>query len=565
MVKKRSLVLFANSNAIKTPHTFTWLAHLRTGTVTCREGLMRLETPEFIVHDIASADGTDWFARREGTCEEVGFSFRGNDTAVLTALCVAPRLQPRQDLTAGWQFAWAASEADAKTLAETEFLGPRVNLADGPWFYNTPEDRPGFGVYRKSISLKTSAGARYFLRIPPLTMDLLLNLNGHWHEFRHGYEAAQILPNWLEVTAYLKKGRNQFVLISKSTLEMAVFGRFSLAELTATPAESRLEKTGPATYCLYRPGGSDQIAWQDAPTAFQLDTVSGTAAACISRCNGLLVALQAREMQTSEFHLNAAQPVDLSLDGNVLTLANLGSNNRITFAALGGCGELDLHPFPHLRWISGTPGFQVRLALPQDATATVFMNGRPVPVSARWEQGIVLAYEAPALETVAATGPVSIAELARIGALPVQLKIPFAPRILLGITSADWRLQLEALEAGRGLNQPELVAAAMDLLRREVETHEALPKRRDGDRVWYRLKAAAARFLGDAKVATAIPLLVRQLTNGDIYPARIACVDALWAIGTPEAIKAIRNVPDSDEWNTLVKSRQLTGGKTDLF
>jgi HEAT repeat protein len=107
------------------------------------------------------------------------------------------------------------------------------------------------------------------------------------------------------------------------------------------------------------------------------------------------------------------------------------------------------------------------------------------------------------------------------------------------------------------------VAAALALLGREIETHESLPRRRDGDRVWYRLKAAAARFLGDAKAAEAVPLLIRELTSGDIYPARIACVEALVAIGTPEALAAVQAVPETDEWNTAARSRLLTGGNVD--
>lgn len=137
---------------------------------------------------------------------------------------------------------------------------------------------------------------------------------------------------------------------------------------------------------------------------------------------------------------------------------------------------------------------------------------------------------------------------------------PSAPRlseaIVKDIESGDWRVALAALEEGLRRPDDAVVQAAWRVLQCEVKQHETLPQRNPEDVCWYRLKAAAAYVLGAARFQPAVDLLGQILLSRDIYPARVACAQALGQIGTPEALTHLRKAPDQDEINTVLMVRR---------
>jgi|GEM_PF-3451593 len=135
---------------------------------------------------------------------------------------------------------------------------------------------------------------------------------------------------------------------------------------------------------------------------------------------------------------------------------------------------------------------------------------------------------------------------------PMPPPIP-ADELAQAIRDPEWRVALAALEDAIGRTEKAVVQAAWDILQREVREHPTSPRRDPEDTCWYRLKAAAAAVLGEARFLPATGLLGEQLMDVSIfYPIRVACATALGRIGTPEAIDYLRRMPEYDELNTRV-------------
>jgi len=113
------------------------------------------------------------------------------------------------------------------------------------------------------------------------------------------------------------------------------------------------------------------------------------------------------------------------------------------------------------------------------------------------------------------------------------------------------------MDAAAGLGDPVLVGKILRLLEREVREHPTLYEPREDDPAWYRLKAAAARYLGSVRDQPSVPILTEILRDrSTMYPARVAAARALVLIRSPEARAALAGIDAFDEFNVARTCRE---------
>jgi hypothetical protein len=496
-----------------TPHTYRWATHLPPGRVEKQDGTVRVCFPQGISLELGNDAGKEFGILPSGRCLEAGYEVRGTSARLLTTICPRDQFVEHLDLSAGWALAWVGTLERASILVPGEIEGEPHDFSQGPWFYTTREKRPGWVVLRKTFVLDSLPTGLPGIRFPRHAIDVEIELNGHPLEVPFIDGETELVFSFIGCGDALRSGHNTLTVLANSSVDNAPFGRITLGGIVQTPE-----------------GPPPEVYWQDAITRFDFCGGSATARICVRRSETAGCAFAATQIEDSDFRMTSSAPIDVAWEDDGISFGHCDLPVEVEFRMREACGTVRLGPHPGISWGGRSQvavsfaGRDPGLGFPAGWSAGDMHQGEPLP------RGI----DAP---------------------LPVS--VPALESICQAIDEGNWKDQVLAMDAAAGLADPVLIGKILRLLEREVREHPTPYEPREDDPTWYRLKAAAARYLGSVRHQPSVPILAEILRDrSTMYPARVAAARALVLIRSPEARAALAGIDAFDEFNVARTCRE---------
>lgn len=268
------LVLVRDRVSARSCHRVSWRLHLREGTLALADGCAHLETAEH-VHLFVCTPNSDPFQHRhfvaaeparahgqlESACHEITREAQGREVEFVTLLAPVAGWARWRALSSGWQWQYAASrEAAEAALAEAR-PGVAIDLDQGPWFFQTDEHRPGFGLYTLELCLPEALPERLWLRLPRVLRTSYVHVNDRCFCLPLAPEEVQLLPPVVDITAAVRAGVNRLALILHSSFEAVMHGTPELLVPAAVRAPT-IRRVDEAVWAIDRQGTTCTVSWQ---------------------------------------------------------------------------------------------------------------------------------------------------------------------------------------------------------------------------------------------------------------------------------------------------------------
>ncbi|WP_309380572.1 HEAT repeat domain-containing protein [Cerasicoccus frondis] len=506
-------ILVRDSIDADSPHTYRWVAHVPPGKVTITEESATYTSPQGMGIGFTNDSDNSFALLPTGRCNEISYEVTKSSARLHTTLSLQDTFEEHLDLSSGWGLTWAGTRAKAKSLACSTKLGETHDFSQGPWFYTTSENRPGWIVCRKKFTLQNLPTGVAGIRFPRHATEVEMMLNGKTLEVPLIADETELTLSFIDCSNALQLGENELIIFADSSVDFCPYGRITLGRIRD-----------------YLPRAQPEVYWHDAIEWITTPDTVAKAQIFVKQSETSGCAFNTTRVKNSVLKLEASEPVDVSWNSGGLSFGDSTSAVSIKFTMGEASGTAILGELANVTWLSKET-VDVHFATKE------LNRGFPT----QWAN-YALSESMPATPLVES-------------AIPEQHSLE---SIYHQLASDDWKTQVLAMDAAQCIPDEHLIEAIKEKLQWEVQHHATSYEPQPDDPAWYRIKAAAARYLGSIGHEPAVPLLATLLQDREtMYPARVAAAHALNQIHSQEAHAALAEIESFDEYNVAMICRDI--------